>query len=33
VRRLAGGRKAFGRISLRIARDAPCATILVSSRG
>lgn len=33
VQRLARGRKAFGRISLRIARDAPCATILVSRGG
>lgn len=33
VQRLGRRKKAFGRISLRIARDAPCATILVSRRG
>ncbi len=33
VQRLGRRRKAFGPIALRIARDAPCATILVSRRG
>jgi basic amino acid/polyamine antiporter, APA family len=33
VQRLARRHKAFGPVSLRIARDAPCATILVSRAG
>jgi nucleotide-binding universal stress UspA family protein len=33
VQRLGRHRKAFGDLSLRVARDAPCATILVSRKG
>jgi len=33
VQRLGRRQKVFGEVALRIARDAPCATILISRRG